>query len=725
MNKIVYGDIEFVESDILRGNYILEHAKAGESLAYDAFTFTILYDAREGFITADGKRFTTSDDKGFFVVGVGESSPLIDFIPGSPIFFYQDDKLINKFYLSDVKRVSKDSYRFECESVIGLLDKSMHPGGIYNGIPITDLLDEIFEEIEYELNPIASNIKIYGWLPYATKRENLQQITLATALSLTTNPDGKPYFTALTSDIKSTFDSNRLVMGSNVDVSTPCTMLQVTEHQFLESDEEIILCNESFVTTKLVLFPEPVYDLDITGGTIIDSSSNHATVAGSGNVLLKGKKYIHNMKMITIGDSDKKVLQIKDATLITSLNSNAVATKLFEAFNKTTSIKSTILRNNEKPGNVVEILNPYTKQLESGFLYKMASEITRSPLADIEVLMGYTPSGVITGYKNRVVLTSGTSWQVPAGVTEIRAVLIGGGDGGQAGFDGERGDNGGEFPQLSYHLDPDDDSPNILSHNGDAGDGGAGGAGGAGGKILDTGPLLVTPQDSIPFTIGAGGAGGQAPGGLGSPGGNTIFGEYSSSTGQRRESGYVDIMTSSIYAVPGHHGFKGQMGVGKNNLPTGSVWNVISLKYEGQGYSTFTTSTGYIGTIEPISFFVWYGGSGNYSHAIAGGSGGGAYAAYGGDSQGADWSDNNGKGFLDGGDGGDGANGHGGYNATVYGGGGGGGHGGGGGGGGGAAKNWWATPPGGGYYYSTGRGGQGGLGGQGGKGNNGCIIIYY
>ena len=65
MNKIVYGDIEFVESDILRGNYILEHAKAGESLAYDALTFTILYDAREGFITADGKRFTTSDDKGF------------------------------------------------------------------------------------------------------------------------------------------------------------------------------------------------------------------------------------------------------------------------------------------------------------------------------------------------------------------------------------------------------------------------------------------------------------------------------------------------------------------------------------------------------------------------------------------------------------------------------------------------------------------------------------
>ena len=62
------------------------------------------------------------------------------------------------------------------------------------------------------------------------------------------------------------------------------------------------------------------------------------------------------MKMITIGDSDKSITD-KRSTLITSLNSNAVATKLFEAFNKTTSIKSTILRNNET-GRCWKILNP-------------------------------------------------------------------------------------------------------------------------------------------------------------------------------------------------------------------------------------------------------------------------------------------------------------------------------------------------------------------------------
>ena len=89
--------------------------------------------------------------------------------------------------------------------------------------------------------------------------------------------------------------------GGQVEARTPCTLLQVTEHQFLESTEEIILSNESFFTTKLILFPEPVHSLAITGGTIINSSANHATVMGAGTVLLKGKKYIHNLKLITKG----------------------------------------------------------------------------------------------------------------------------------------------------------------------------------------------------------------------------------------------------------------------------------------------------------------------------------------------------------------------------------------------------------------------------------------
>ena len=719
MNRIEYLNQTFVESDIVAGGYILEHAKAGESLAFDALNFIVMSENPRVALgatlqTVDGEDFITSDNFNFEVLS---SVPFTEFIHGTPVMFYQDYELIQKFYLKDVKRISKGKYRFECVSAIGMLNESNHPGGIYNGALITNVLDEIFGGIPYELDPIAQNIKLYGWLPYAKKRDNLQQITIATALSVVAKEDGTPYLTALSSNVKSTFNADRLVLGASVEAGSPCTVLQVTEHQFLESDEEIILCNESFVTTKIILFSEPVHDLVISGGTIIESSANHATVTGEGNVLLTGKRYIHNQKVISIGDSDKKVLQIKDATLITSLNSYAVAAKLFEAYNKATTIKAPVIRNNEKPGQVIEILNPHTERLEQGFLYKMASDITKSPLTNIEVLMDYTPSGVITGYKNRVIISQGESWTVPAGVTEIRAIVIGGGSGGQAGYKGQNGNRGGETPQMSSQ--PEGDSPWYFSFNGDAGDGGEGGLPGSGGKVLDTGPLSVTPGQSFAVSMGSGGTGGSANGAPGSPGEDTEFGDYSSESGDILETGYIDIMTSEVFAPAGYPGFKGQMGIGKNNIPPVRFTDDISKTYQGDG---FTTRTRYTGIFEGYGWYsYWWSSPRKWSFAAAGGGGGSSYNNHGGDGTGAEYDYNNGKLFLDGGNGGNGAAGGTSKNATAYGGGGFGGHGGGGGGGGGGASNHLSGD----NYYLEGAGGQGGNGGAGGNGKQGCIIVYY
>lgn len=721
----------FVESNISSGSYIAEHAMAGESLAFDALNFTVIeenprIDFGTVLETSDGKDFTTLGGATFTCLS---SVPFTEFIPGTPVLFYQDEKLVNKFYLSDVKRTGIASYRFECESAIGLLDKSYHPGGIYTGTSITTLLDEILAGIDYELNPIASNIKLYGWLPYATKRENLQQITIATALSIKVKTDGKLYITALSSDVKASYTAGKMFPGGNVEVGSPATALQVTEHQFIEDTAEITLCDESFFTTKLIIFSEPVHSLTISGGTIVNSSANHATVTGSGAVLLKGKKYIHTTKQVTqgtiLGSSKDNIMEIKDATLITSLNSNAVAQKLYEALIKPTAIVARVLKGDERAGDVVEILNPYSEILETGFVTKVSADIATSPIAEVKVLVDYTPSGVITGYKNRVLLTSGVSWTVPAGVTEIRAILIGGGEGGQAGFKGKIGMPGGDFPQQSSKIADDNVSPWLLSYNGDAGDGGNGGEAGQGGKIVDTGPIAVTPGEVKNITIGAVGTGGEENGAVGDAGGDTIFDTYSSANGEVSDTGYVDIMTSAVYGSKGYPGFKGQMGVGKNNLPSPTALDRIRKDYNASGYTNDWWYTGWIADIAPNTLWVYYGGSGNYSYAIAGGPGGSSRNGTGGSSQGADWSDNNGKGFLDGGKGGDGADGGSPSSQSVYGAGGYGGHGGGGGGGGGAAKNWWASPPGGGYYYSHGAGGKGGAGGPGGNGKQGCIIIYY
>ena len=273
MNKIVYRTLELTDKDIISGNCMAYHAMAGETLASDTLDFKIWADNGTadfygGFITADDEIFTTSDDLIFNVI---TSEELTDFTPGDTVFYYNDNVLVNKFYLRDVKRVGKSLYDFSCVSAIGILDNTMHYGGIYTGEKLSTILPGILDPIDYDVDEMVGDIKVYGWLPYASKRENLQQITIATALSIKTKTDGTLHITALNSENKGTYGSNRTVVGGSVEVGTPCTAVEVMEHYFQEIEEEIILYNDTFLSTETILFPEPVHSLTITGGTIIFS----------------------------------------------------------------------------------------------------------------------------------------------------------------------------------------------------------------------------------------------------------------------------------------------------------------------------------------------------------------------------------------------------------------------------------------------------------------------
>ena len=253
----------------------------------------------EIFLTKDGNTLLTKDSILTFKCLIEEE--LTEFIPGDPVYYYYENVLINKFYLNDVKRVGRYIYDFSCISAIGILENSMHYGGMYSGTLLSSILAEILEGLPYTVDSLVGNIKIYGWLPYATKRDNLQQLTIATALAIKTQTNGSLHVTALSSDVKSYIEENRVVVGGNVGVGTPATAVQVTEHSYQTLDEEIVLFNESFFTREMILFSEPVHSLSITGGTIVSSNANHAIVQGGGTVNLKGKRYLHNTKKITVG----------------------------------------------------------------------------------------------------------------------------------------------------------------------------------------------------------------------------------------------------------------------------------------------------------------------------------------------------------------------------------------------------------------------------------------
>lgn len=728
-NIIVYRKNQITNADLVAGscNCFLSHAMAGETLATDTLDFKVVSETGLGkvdadFITADDEIFMTADNLQFrcFV-----EKDLTDFVAGDTVEYIRDGKLIGKFYLQNVKRVGK-SYDFTCISAIGILEQTWHYGGIYTGQTVAEVAAEILEGLPYEIDPIVGDIKLYGWLPIDKKRNNLQQITIATASAVRLKPDGTLLLTALSNDIKGTVGANRMAIGGNVAVDTPYSAVQVSEHYYQEIDDEIVLFSESSVKTEFLKFTEPVHDLTVTGGTLIEWGANYAIVECNGFTEVKAQKYLHTTRTVTIGTVEglpsDKIYTVNDATLINSLNSSGVAQKLYEAYTKPTTIQASVFWGNERAGDVVKVINPHTQELEDAFLKKQDLSISNLLLANSDFIVGFTPSGAVTGYKNRVLITEGESWTKPEGVTEFRAILIGGGGGGQAGEDGENGESMGlsgikYLPDIKSVLTPETYFNNdIESYNGDGGLGGKGGVAGAAGKILDTGAITVdAAETTIPLSIGPGGVGGAEDGAAGTPGGETTFGDFSTAFGQYYDTGYTDIMTSELFALPGRPGFDGGDGRGGNNV--GEYNNVpITKVYEGDRWPTVTRQTPVMGTtIRWAVEKVRYSGVDYVLYAMSGPGGGCSYSADG--NKGTD-------GFIDSydnepnpGDGGKGADGGDPEVITMLGAGGDGGHGGGGGGGYGTCTNRFGP--------SRSNGGVGGKGGAGGDGKQGRIIIYY
>lgn len=116
-------------------------------------------------------------------------------------------------------------------------------------------------------------------------------------------------------------------------------------------------------------------------------------------------------------------------------------------------------------------------------------------------------------FEERVVITEDGSWTAPAGVTQLRLILVGGGTGGTAGTDGsweEAGTDGIDGP----------------------------------GGMVWAGTVSINPQQTFSISIGQGG-------GQGQDGAATVMGQYSSANGARFEYGYTDVASGDSFARTG------------------------------------------------------------------------------------------------------------------------------------------------------------------------------
>lgn len=696
---------------------------------------------------------------------LSESGTIRNFKKNDKIEYFRSGSRVGVYYLQSVTRVGPKLYTLSALSAVGLLIVRPHRGGIYTGQTVAEVVAEICGDIPVLIETVYRGIKLYGWLPIASARDSLVQVLFAIGAWLHTDEDGTLRVQKLWNGTASIIGPGS-VHAANIQVKylDPVSAVAVTEHQYIAGTEDVTLFEGTAQQGDVIEFDEPAHSLTAEGFTILESGANYAVLsAGTGK--LTGKSYVHNRRVVTRTVTEgaaENVEEIADATLVSLVNSSAVAQRMAAYYACREQLTVDVNPAGEHAGHVVSLWNEWDKQQTLACIASRETTISGLLKSRTSALVGYLPPQPETSeyYDERVILTGSGEWTVPEGVTEIRAVLIGGGQGGESGSPGSLSTECKAINQTS------EVTASTTTYRGwcpmIGGAGGNKGAGGDGGKVL-TVSQAVTAGEKITYAAGRGGKGGAYSADAqtsGSGGTDTVFGSHSSATGSTTETGYYDSVSGDTYAAHGAEGVNGGAGGGGNGETNstayveggsvtdadGNTWTPGANPTSADTLSDSASAYGLWANSEIEGTYVKHWTCSTKAVQGKGAGGGAAVGANGkpgvhnanaphawGYSGAANTPSNlHGKAYAIayGGVGGNGADATAPVKATVYGSGGTGGNGGGGAGGGGFAYGENRVSK---EYPPTecsasgnkGKSGTPGLGSDGGEGADGCIIIYY
>jgi hypothetical protein len=294
-----------------------------------------------------------------------KSDIIYSFQTKQPLNVYFNGELKATSFVKTAKRKAKRLWDITSEDYIGLMDSITFFGGIYDNKNATELLQEIFSvaKIPYYIDETFSNITISGHIPYSTCREALMQVAFAIQAVVDTSDSEVVKIYALEDDIKQTIPLNRIMQGQNFVDDDTVTSVEIVAHKYEKTDEYVELYGSKTEDVGIVgeevfvKFSEPVWDLTLSGGTMIDSSANHAHfITTSDFLLLSGLKYLHTMETKTkknpliLATEIENIATIDNATLVSLNNIDNVAEKCYNWFMRNQSTNLSIVESKHVAG---------------------------------------------------------------------------------------------------------------------------------------------------------------------------------------------------------------------------------------------------------------------------------------------------------------------------------------------------------------------------------------
>ena len=399
MNKIVINNLIFDNEGlgngkILDGSFYVENSLAEDELSIDTLNFTVRYP-----------------------LGDVVDTSLTKLTYGFPCLYYQDDALFGRFYLVKVERTARFEYKFNFQSAMGLLDDSTHYGGIYQGELASNIIKDIIsDKIPFTYKPIFDKIKLYGWLPIGTRRENLKQVLFACGGTVKKNENGDVYIATLDTTTPIDIPDSRVMENGRVEYEALASKVELVEHGFIKSDtqerEKVFegeISGQAFKTPKgfnvsnsaLIQFDGPYHTLEIQGTQLVNDEvgPNYCIVKATPNATITGIPYLHTEAMIYKNKAnyqgEEKVATVKDATLVSLANSGSTAERVLAYYGNSNTLSTSIILDGEKPTNTITLSDPFGDKV-TGFIKNMDGDFgNHVSKADVDVILNYNPPVVV------------------------------------------------------------------------------------------------------------------------------------------------------------------------------------------------------------------------------------------------------------------------------------------------------------------------------------------
>ena len=311
---------------------------------------------------------------------------------------YDKGHLLGEFFISTYSRTGANAYSIQAVDWVGLLEAAPeHMGGIYNNVPVADLLEEIMGDIPYDLDNSYLGMSLSGWLPIAKPRDSLHQVAFAIGATVNTANTDKiricPVGVGAPSVI---YDEDKCYQGGRVETETTITQVQVAAHTWRTGTQSTELFNNALFGETTIHFTEPVHGLTISsGGTILSSNANHATISGSGNVILSGTPYNHSTSVYTMvnpyktaSDVDNPLSAMEMYLVSQSIVQDVLARLLAFALQLDT-VRGKVLTGTEKLGDRASIVTAYG-EARTGVIVEQDLILSNTLAGDVAVLVEET-----------------------------------------------------------------------------------------------------------------------------------------------------------------------------------------------------------------------------------------------------------------------------------------------------------------------------------------------